>query len=92
VFSLVVTGIPGQPPVCGNAIAQPGEACAGSDLAGQTCQSLDFFSGVPGCSPACSFDTTHCLAACKASGASCSAGSQCCSGTCSGRPGLQTCR
>jgi hypothetical protein len=37
-----------------------GEACEGTDLAGATCVSLGFDSGILACNGSCAFDTTSC--------------------------------
>ncbi|HBL27916.1 MAG TPA: peptidase S8 [Acidobacteria bacterium] len=93
VFSLVATGGGGvtQPPVCGNAIRESGEACDGNDLGGQTCQSQGFAGGSLSCNGDCTLNTSGCTA-CLAAGASCTANSQCCSNSCKGRNGAKTCR
>jgi len=52
----------GPPPVCGDGeINQVTEACDGSTLAGETCESLGFGSGDLACSERCTFDTESCL-------------------------------
>jgi Protein of unknown function (DUF1566) len=47
--------------VCGNNIAQASEACDGTDLRGQTCQSVGFAGGTLSCAVGCTFDTGQCL-------------------------------
>lgn len=47
---------------CGNSMREIGEACDGADLAGQTCESLGFHSGVLGCRADCTFSTAGCVA------------------------------
>jgi len=48
--------------VCGNNIAENGEACDGSDLRGNSCYSLGYNSGTLGCENDCnSFDTGNCV-------------------------------
>jgi hypothetical protein len=46
--------------VCGDGIVTTGEACDGSDLAGETCVSLGFDSGTLICSSTCGYDTSGC--------------------------------
>ena len=47
--------------ICGNNVREPGEVCDGSDLAGETCESLGFEGGVLACLADCSwFDTSGC--------------------------------
>ncbi len=48
-------------PTCGNSKREIGEACDGADLAGQTCESLGFHSGVLSCGPDCVFSTAGCV-------------------------------
>jgi hypothetical protein len=48
-------------PICGNNVAQGSEECDGTDLRGQTCQSLGFAGGALSCAPACTFETGDCL-------------------------------
>ena len=47
---------------CGDGFLDPGEACDGADLAGQTCQSLGYYqpTGALGCRADCSFDLLGC--------------------------------
>ena len=47
-------------PVCGNSVAETGEDCDGGDLAGASCSSLGFDSGILACSSSCTFDTSSC--------------------------------
>ena len=50
------------PPVCGNNVKEGSETCDGTDLAGQTCQSLGFSGGTLSCKPNCSdFNTMNCV-------------------------------
>jgi lysyl endopeptidase len=77
---------------CGNGTIEAGEDCDGGDLGGQTCESLGYASGALACSSSCQFDTSGCVAACGAPGASCTGNAQCCSGSCKGKPGRKTCR
>lgn len=59
-FDTPVSGLDAGP-VCGNQLAETGESCDGSDLAGQTCASLSLGSGILGCREDCSgYDTTGC--------------------------------
>ncbi len=55
-------GPPG--PVCGDGVIDGTEQCDGSNLGGQTCQSMGFIGGVLACSPSCQFDTTQCSRLC----------------------------
>jgi len=49
---------------CGNALAEPGELCDATDLAGQTCLSQGFAGGTLACDNDCGgFDTSSCGAA-----------------------------
>ena len=49
-------------PFCGDGlINQAGEQCEGTNLNGQSCQSLGFISGTITCSAACTFDVTACV-------------------------------
>jgi len=91
-YALVVTGASGQPAVCGNGVREGGEQCDGSDLGGQTCQSQGYQQGTLACKSDCTFDTSGCSNPCKPAGASCTAGSECCSGSCRGKKGAKTCR
>jgi hypothetical protein len=45
---------------CGNGVRDPGEACDGSDLGGQTCVGLGFGGGTLACTGSCSFNTSGC--------------------------------
>jgi hypothetical protein len=49
-----------QAPACGNGALDPGEACDGANLGGQTCQSLGFDGGVLACTPGCLINTNGC--------------------------------
>jgi hypothetical protein len=49
--------------VCGNGIIESGEECDGSNLGGQTCESLGYYSGTLSCNPDCTFDTSNCQTA-----------------------------
>jgi hypothetical protein len=82
----------GSTAVCNNGIKEAGESCDGSNLGGQTCQSLGFGGGALSCTASCAFNTYACTAACRSRGATCTADSQCCSTQCSGKPGRQTCK
>lgn len=59
---------------CGNGVADPGEACDGLDLGGQTCMALGFGDGTLQCDSACALDTHLCVndPACVGSCSSCS--------------------
>jgi len=48
-------------PVCGDGVAQAGEWCDASDLAGNDCESLGNGGGVLVCADDCTFDTSGCL-------------------------------
>lgn len=53
----------GCPAVCGNNIAGSLEICDGTDLAGETCVSQGFESGILACAVTCdAFDTSACVA------------------------------
>ena len=47
---------------CGNSAIDPGEACDGTDLGGETCATVpgDFTGGTLTCSASCEFDTSGC--------------------------------
>jgi len=45
---------------CGDGAINPGEECDGSDLGGQTCNSLGYASGILTCDSNCLFDKTGC--------------------------------
>lgn len=45
---------------CGDGVVQPGEACDGSDLGGQSCESLGFPDGALACAPDCTLDASTC--------------------------------
>jgi len=50
--------------MCGNNTVDTGEACDGTDLAGQSCEGLDGFGGgTLACAADCTFDTSQCNAA-----------------------------
>lgn len=51
--------------MCGNNIKEVGEECDGKDLAGATCESLGYGSGVLGCTTDCKYDTTKCGGGCS---------------------------
>ena len=48
------------PVVCGDAAIGDGEQCDGANLAGQTCASKGFNTGMLKCSPTCTFDQSGC--------------------------------
>lgn len=50
----------GYEPVCGDGWVTHGEACDGSDLQGETCESAGFDSGELRCSRSCHFDVSGC--------------------------------
>lgn len=53
-----------NPITCGNSLKEPGEACDGTDLAGQSCITKGFASGTLSCATNCnSFVTTSCVTA-----------------------------
>jgi hypothetical protein len=54
----------GGGPVCGDDVADPGEDCDGTDLAGQTCVTQGFGGGTLACADDCTFDTTACTDNC----------------------------
>jgi alpha-tubulin suppressor-like RCC1 family protein len=45
---------------CGNGLADPGEACDGSDLAGQTCTDLGYEGGQLRCDERCALEVSGC--------------------------------
>ncbi len=47
-------------PRCGDSIIDPGEDCEGTDLRGETCESLGLGEGTLGCNANCTFDTSGC--------------------------------
>lgn len=47
-------------PYCGNLVKEPGEACDGADLEGQTCESQGYNGGTLGCTGACALDVSAC--------------------------------
>jgi len=49
--------------VCGNGVAETGEQCDGSDLAGATCVSRGYTSGSLSCNSNCTFNTSSCSSA-----------------------------
>lgn len=48
------------PATCGDGEAELAEACDGADLRGQTCFDRGFSGGDLACTPACTYDTSHC--------------------------------
>lgn len=46
--------------VCGDALIDPGEACDGANLGGETCESQGHEGGTLGCTDACAFDVSAC--------------------------------
>jgi hypothetical protein len=50
----------GDPANCGNSLLDPGEQCDGSQLNGQTCESLGFSGGELVCTADCRFSTSGC--------------------------------
>ncbi len=53
---------------CGDGITNGVEQCDGSDLGGASCSTEGFDTGILGCSPACIYDTTSCVASTGAGG------------------------
>ena len=47
-------------PGCGNGVKEPGEACDGADLAGETCETHGYSGGDLACNGDCSFDFGTC--------------------------------
>ncbi len=47
-------------PNCGNNAVDPGEACDGNNLDGQTCQALGYSAGSLACTSQCTFDVSDC--------------------------------
>jgi len=88
---------PGTGGECGNDLTEPGEACDGTDLGGQSCTDFNCSSGTLACKPDCSgFDTaacSDCLSTCNDNGI-CEAAEDCttCPGDCvSGATGGASC-
>jgi hypothetical protein len=52
--------LPSRPSACGDGLVRLGEDCDGTDLQGETCQSLASTYGTLGCSSECSFDVSQC--------------------------------
>ena len=54
--------LPAPQPTCGNMVAEPSEQCDGSQLKGQTCQSLGlgYTAGALACTDSCTFDVRGC--------------------------------
>jgi hypothetical protein len=51
-----------QPGVCGNGVIELGEACDGTELAGESCTGLGYSTGDLACAPDCgSLDTSDCI-------------------------------
>jgi len=48
-------------PFCGDGNAKGGEQCDGSDLDGESCETLGYTGGTLGCASDCSFDTSSCF-------------------------------
>ncbi len=46
--------------LCGNDVLDPGEACDGDDVAGETCTGLGYHGGVLRCAADCALDLTLC--------------------------------
>lgn len=51
-------------PVCGDDVADKGEECDGTDLAGQDCAGQGFDAGTLSCADDCTFDTSQCTVNC----------------------------
>lgn len=49
--------------VCGDGIISGDEECDGTNLGGQTCQSLGYYGGTLSCKADCTFNTSGCTAA-----------------------------
>ena len=50
-----------DPPRCGNGMVEAGEDCEGSDLRGETCESLGYEGGTLSCNTDCSYNETACI-------------------------------
>lgn len=66
--------------VCGNGRIESPERCDGTDLGGDTCESLGRGSGVLGCTAACEFDTTGCASSSAICGNDVAEGAEDCDG------------
>jgi hypothetical protein len=55
-------GTPIDDPVCGDGVAETGEACDGADFAGLTCASFDQPTGELACKDDCTLDVSGCRA------------------------------
>lgn len=87
----------GNCPGCDNGVIEPGEACDGDDLGGETCQSQGFTQGTLACNATCDgFDTSAC-STCGNTVCETLAGEDCqscpddCNGEQSGSPGSRYC-
>lgn len=56
-----LTSDTGTSKLCGNGTIDPGEYCEGTDLQGETCESVGFAAGDLACGSNCRLDTTACL-------------------------------
>lgn len=72
---------PGAPAECGDGDATGSEPCDGSDLRGQSCESLGFVGGTLTCDGSCELVLSGCIE-CRQDGESCSGDADCCSGDC----------
>ena len=50
-----------EDPVCGDNLAEPQEDCDGTDLGGQSCESLGFWGGTLRCRETCQLDWSDCI-------------------------------
>ena len=57
---LDTTWCEGEGPSCGNGVIDAGEDCDGTNLGGQTCESLGYERGKLACGDNCRFDATDC--------------------------------
>ncbi len=61
ILPVLVYGQAPQSPLCGNNIINSGEDCDGTNLSGESCNSLDYNSGTLKCKADCTFDVSSCL-------------------------------
>ncbi len=62
-FSRPEPGDSGVQEFCGDGILNGNESCDGTDLGGETCETLGYLGGTLACDEECRFDTSRCIAA-----------------------------